>query len=61
MSTDQAVTIAAILLGIFIIVRIILRIIAGHMQYKQIQANMKKFKKDHVSNGNKDEHRNQRS
>ena len=57
MTTDQLVTIGAVLLGILIVIRLILRVIRSHMEYKQIQKNMEKFK----SNGNKDEHRDQRS
>ena len=57
MSTDQLVTIGAVIVGILIVIRFILRIAGSRMEYKQIQKNMEQFK----SNGNKDEHRDQRS
>lgn len=57
MSTDQLVTIGAVIVGILIVIRFILRIIGSRMEYKQIQKNMEQFK----NNGYKDEHRDQRS
>ena len=58
MTTDQLVTIGAVLLGILIVIRLILRVIRSRMEYKQIQKNMEQFKRD---NGYQDEHRDQRS
>ena len=57
MSTDQLVTIGAVIVGILIVIRFILRIIGSRIKYKQIQKNMEQFK----NNGYKDEHRDQRS
>lgn len=60
--TDQFLNVCAVLLGILIVIRLILRIIASHMEYKKIQRHMDKFMKDNgLNNGNKDEHRDQRS
>ena len=62
MSTDQLVTIGAVIVGILIVIRFILRIIGSHMEYKQIQKNMEQMMKDKgLSYGNKDEHRDKRS
>lgn len=54
MTTDQLVTIGAVLLGILIVIRLILKVIRSRMEYKQIQKNMEKFKRD---NGYQDKHR----
>lgn len=58
MTTDQLVTVGAVLLGILIVIRVILRVIRSRMEYKQIQKNMEQFKRD---NGYQDEHRDKRS
>lgn len=58
MSTDQLVTIGAVLLGILIVIRLILRVIRSHMEYKQIQSTLNRFMKN---NGYQDEHRDKRS
>lgn len=54
MSTDLGVTIAAVILGVIVVIRIILRIIGSHMEYKRIQKNMEHFKERY---GNENEHR----
>jgi hypothetical protein len=62
MSTDQFVDICAVILGIMIVIRLVLRVIRSRMEYKQIQKNMEQMMKDKgLSYGNKDEHRDQRS
>ena len=62
MTTDQIVDIFAVILGIMIVIRLVLRIIRSRLEYKQIQRNMDQFMKDNgLKNGNKDEHRNKRS
>ena len=62
MSTDQLVTIGAVIVGILIVIRFILRIIGSRMEYKQIQKNMEQMMKDKgLSYGNQDKHRDQRS
>lgn len=62
MTTDQIVDIFAVILGIMVVIRLVLRIIRSRLEYKQIQRNMDQFMKDNgLNNGNKDEHRNKRS
>lgn len=58
MSTDLGVTIAAVILGVIVVIRIILRIIGSHMEYKRIQKNMEHFKERY---GNENKHRDKRS
>ncbi len=58
MTTDQIVDIFAVILGIMIVIRLVLRVIRSRMEYKQIQKNMEQFKRD---NGYQDEHRDKRS
>ena len=58
MSTDKFVDICAVILGIMIVIRLILRMIRSRREYKQIQKNMEQFMRN---NGYQDEHRDQRS